>query len=98
MTIKETAQNYKSMKTLNVTDLDKLDLNLPTIKREGTDINTQEPYFYEVVVIDGQDYKIANPVLEKIQDMLKLKPDMRWVKVTSTGSGKATRYTVRLVE
>jgi len=96
-TLKQEAEAYEPKKTLNVTDLDRLDLSLPVEDREGID-KKDKPFSYKAVVIGTNDFRIANTVLEEIQKMLKLKPEMKFVKVTSTGTGLATRYSVELAE
>lgn len=95
MDIKECARNYVPMKTLNITDLDRVDLSFPIEDREGMD-KDGKAFPYKAMVANGLEYRIPGPVLEQIKKMLELKPDMTHVKVTSTGSGKATRYDVAL--
>lgn len=94
---KDTATNYVPKKTLNITDLDKVDLSWPLEDREAED-REGDTYSYKVMKVNGQEFRVPNPVLEKVKDMLSLRPDMKFIKVTKTGEGKATRYQVRLVE
>ena len=104
-TLKETAKEYTPKRTLNVTDLDKVDLSFPvedrsgkkTIKdKDGNDV--EEEFSYQVIVINEQEYRVAATVLAEIQKILKLKPEAKFVKVTSTGSGLNTKYEVEYVE
>jgi len=92
-TLKEEANAYQPRQTLNVTDLDKVDLSFPIEDRTGNDSEGKE-FKYKVIVMNGQEYRIANTVLEEIQKILKLRPDTKAVKVTKTGQGLSTRYTV----
>jgi len=50
------------------------------------------------MVVNEQEYRVAWTVLEEIKKMLALKPDLKFVKVTKTGEGKATKYSVALSE
>ena len=104
-TLKETAQEYTPKRTLNVTDLDRVDLSFPmedrtgkkTVKdNEGNDI--EESFNYKVIVINEQEYRVPATVLEEIQKIIKLKPEAKYVKATSTGSGLNTKYAVEYVE
>ena len=95
--LKETAKEYVPKQTLNVTDLESLPLNLEVEDGEGMD-KDGKPFEYKFVVIDGQDYRVSNKVLEDIQTLLTAKPTLEKVKVTKTGSGVATRYKVVALE
>ena len=104
-TLKETAQEYIPKRTLNVTDLDKVDISFPienrtgkkTIKdKEGNDV--EQEFSYKVIVINNQEYRVPATVLEEVQKILKLKPETKYVKVISTGSGLNTSYSVEYVE
>ena len=96
-TLKETAKEYVPKRTLNVTDLDKVDLSIPMEDRTGTDKDDKE-FKYKVIVVDEIDYRVAGTVIGEIQKILKLKPEAKFVKVTSTGSGLNTKYEVEYVE
>jgi hypothetical protein len=96
-TLKEEAQEYVPKQTLNVADLDKVDLSWKTEDREGTD-SEGNSYKYKVIVINEQEYRVPNSVIEKIQQMLDLKPDLQFVKVEKSGSGLGTKYSVKKVE
>lgn len=96
-TLKQEAEDFKPKVTLNITDLDRVDLSFPMENREGTDTKG-EKFEYKVMVVNGQEYRVAGVVLGEIRKMLALKPDMKFVKVTKTGSGAGTRYSVDLIE
>ena len=95
-TLKETAKDYVPKRTLNVTDLDRVDLSFPMEDRVGTTKEGKD-FDYQVMVINGQEYRVPATVLEEIQKILKLKPETKFVKVTSTGSGLNTTYSVDYV-
>ncbi len=96
-TLKESAMDYTPKRTLNVTDLDKVNLSFPIEDREGTD-NKGNTFAYKVIVVNEIEYRVPGTVLEEIQKILKLKPEAEFVKVTSTGSGLNTTYAVEYLE
>ena len=96
-TLKENAQEYTPKRTLNVTDLDKVDLSTPLEDRKGTNAEGKD-YDYQVMVIEGKEYRVPATVLEEIKKILKIKPDAKFIKATSTGSGLNTEYSVDLLE
>ncbi len=96
-TLKETAQDYVPKRTLNVTDLDRVDLSFPIEDRTGTDSKGKD-FYYKVIVMNQKEYRVPGTVLEEIKKILKLKPEAKFVKVTSTGSGLNTSYEVEFVE
>jgi len=95
--LKEEAIAYVQKQTLNVADLDKVDLSFPIEDRVGTD-NEGKDFKYKVIVMNDQEYRIPNTVIEEIQKILKLKPETKAVKVSKTGAGLNTRYSVNFVE
>lgn len=95
--IKEEALAYEPKTTLNIADLDRVDLSFPLEDRTGTDKEGKD-FNYKVMVANGQEYRVPNTVLEEIKKMLDLKPDLKAVKVEKTGAGLSTRYTVKKLE
>ena len=96
-TLREEAKEYSPRQTLNVADLDKVDLSFPIEDRIGTD-NENKEFKYKVLVMNEQEYRIPNTVIEEIQKIIKLKPETKSVKVTKSGTGLNTRYHVEFVE
>jgi len=95
--LKDAASEYIPKQTLNIADLDRVDLSFPIEDRTGTD-NENKEFKYKVIVINDQEYRIPNTVIEEIQKIIKLKPEVKSVKVSKTGSGLNTRYSVNVVE
>ena len=93
--LKELAQDYQPKKTLNIADLDKVDLSFPMEDRVGTDTEGKD-FSYRVMVVNGIEYRCPNTVIEEINKMLKLKPELTHVKVKKQGSGLSTRYSVEM--
>lgn len=96
-TLKESAQDYVPKRTLNVTDLDKVDLSFDVEDRSGTNSEGKD-FQYKVIVVNSQEYRVPATVLEEIKKIIKIKPEAKFVKVTSTGSGLNTSYSVELIE
>lgn len=102
--LKETAQAYEPKKTLNIADLDRVDLTWPVESRTGMAVKQdedgkdyEESYSYKVMVVNEIEYRVPNSVLEEIQKMVKLVPELQFVKVEKTGSGFGTKYAVEKV-
>ncbi len=95
--LKETATDYVPKQTHNIADLDRVDLTLPIQDRTGTDSEGKD-FSYKVLVIGEQEFRTPNSVVEEIQKILKLKPEVGFVNVTKTGSGLSTRYSVEVVD
>lgn len=96
-TLKDESKNYVAPKTLNITDLDRVDLSWPVTNEVGKDAEGQ-PFNYKSMNVNGISYRVPGPVMDEINKMLLLKPDLAFVKVTKTGSGLGTRYSVKMVE
>ena len=96
-TLKQESLAYEPKRTLNLTDLHRVDLSFPIETRDGED-REGKAYNYKVMVVNQQEYRVAWTVFEEIKKMLALKPELKFVKVTKTGEGKATKYSVTLAE
>jgi len=95
--LKDVAQAYEPKITFNIADLEKVDILTEVEERTGTDAEGKT-FDYKVLVIDGKDYRTPNTVVEEIKKILSLKPDVKFVKVTKSGSGLNTRYSVQVKE
>lgn len=93
--LKETAKEYVPKQTLNIADLDKVDISFPIEDRVGTDSEGKE-FQYKVMIANEMEYRVPNTVLEEIKKILELKADTTHVKVTKQGSGLNTRYSVNV--
>lgn len=96
-TLREESVAYEPKKTLNIADLDRVNLSWNMEDRIGTDSEGKE-FEYKVLIVNGIEYRVPNSVLEEIKKMLDLKPDLRFVKVEKSGSGLGTKYSVKKVE
>lgn len=97
-TLGETALGYKPEAMGNVADLPSISKHSMISEGEGIDQKTGKPYVYKYIESNGNKYRIANPVLEKIKTILELKPEVTNFKVTKTGSGVATKYEVTALQ
>ena len=95
--LKESAMESEPKRTLNIADLDKVDLSFPIEERSGRNSDGEE-FSYHVLVANEQEYRVPNSVLEEIKKILKLKPETSFVKVTKKGSGLSTTYNVEFLE
>ena len=92
--LKQVAMAYKPKQTLNIADLDRVDLEAFDIEdRTGTDSEGKD-FTYKVMIANGNEYRVPNTVIEEIQKILTLKPEVRYISVKKSGSGLATRYKV----
>jgi len=95
--LKDTAKAYEPKTTMNIADLEKVDISLEVEDRTGTDAEGKE-FAYKVLVLDGKEYRTPNTVLEEIKKIVSLKPDVKFVKVNKQGAGLSTRYSVSVAE
>jgi hypothetical protein len=95
-TLREEALAYEPPQTLNIADLTEVSLDeIKISEKEGKNADG-EVFTYKYFVLDGKEYRVPNSVFEEIKKILKLKSDVKKVKVKKTGSGLATRYEVEV--
>jgi len=97
VSIIEAAKAYEPKQTLNIADLDKVDVKLNLESRTGTD-NDGKDFDYQVAVIEGKEYRVPNMVLEKLKEATKIKSDIKYFRVNKVGSGLNTRYSIEVLE
>ena len=97
VSLKETATAYEPKQTLNIADLDKVDLSCPIEERKGTN-KDGEDFTYSVLIFGDKEYRTPATVLEEIKKILAIRPNAQYVNVNKTGSGLSTRYTVDLLK
>ena len=89
----ESAKIYVPKQTLNIADLNEVDVNLQLEDRSGTD-NDGKTFDYQVAIVAEKEYRVPNMVLEKLKEAIKIKPDIKKIKVLRHGSGLNTRYSI----
>tara|TARA_R100001530_G_scaffold133097_1_gene106099 strand:- start:320 stop:658 length:339 start_codon:yes stop_codon:yes gene_type:complete len=92
-TLKEEASSYEKKQTKNIAELDSIPIDLELENREGKD-NEGKPFKYKVAVLNGEDYRVPWTVLSDLKAILKVRPDLKNIKVNKDGHGLATKYTV----
>lgn len=93
----ESARVYEPKQTLNIADLNEVDVELELQDRTGKDDKGNE-FLYQVTIIEGKEYRVPAMVLEKLKEALKIKPDIKKIRVNRSGSGLNTRYSIEVLE
>jgi len=96
-TIKDFAKTYEPQKTKNIVELEAVSVE-QEIKTEVRKNRNNEDYNISYVVINNEEYRVPNSVIEQLQTILKEKPDLKTFKVTKKGEGINTSYTVIQLE
>ena len=98
VSLKEEAINYEPKKTKNITELEVVNINeLQVFDGEGND-KEGKPFRYKYIVKDNEEYRGPPRVIENLQEILLIKPNTKFVKVTKTGDGMKTKYKVIQVD
>ena len=92
-TLKETAKEYTPKQTRNIAELDKVDVNIDIKTREFTK-EDGESFTVNVIVVDGEEYRVPNQVIQQLHGLLEKFPDTQYFSVTKTGEGLKTQYQV----
>ena len=92
-TIKEDAQAYVPKQIKNITELEAVSVS-QEIKTEDRVNKDGEGYTISFVSIAGEEYRVPNSVREQIKNILKVQPDLKTIKVTSTGEFLKKKYQV----
>lgn len=87
------AKAYESPQTKNIAELERIPTSLQVEERTGTKKDGKS-FTYNVVVLNGEDYRVPNSVLKALKAILEEKPDLKEFKVKKTGEGLNTEYTV----
>lgn len=96
-TLFEEAKAYEPQQTMNIADLDSVPIrDVQLFVQEGKNAEG-ESFSFKYMEFNGKKYRVPSSVLEEIQTVIGLKPDVKTIKVEKTGSGLATRYKVRVL-
>lgn len=93
VSITEAAKSYEGKQMKNIADLDvvKSDIEFKTETRkdlEGKD------YTVSFIVVNNEEYRCPNSVLEQLKGILEAKPELKTFKVSKSGEGMGTKYQV----
>ncbi len=91
--IGEEAQAYEPQRMKNIADLEAVSVK-QEMKKETRKDKNKEDYTVSFIILDGDEYRVPNSVLEQLQTMMAEKPDMTSFKVTKKGEGLNTSYQV----
>jgi len=91
--IGEMAQNYEPPQTKNIADLDKVSVKLEVFQKTFKE-GTIEEFTLNLVSVDGVEHRVPTSVLSTLKDILAVRPDLEFFKVTKTGEGLKTKYSV----
>jgi len=95
--IREQAESYEEKTTKNISDLNKVSIDLETSEESFTK-SDGEKFTINLAEIDGNKYRVPVSVLKSLKILLKAEPDMKYFKVIKSGEGMSTSYTVVPVE
>jgi len=91
--LKDSALNYEAPAIHNIAELEKVSAELD-VKTETHTKADGETFSVDVIVVDGQKYRVPATVLANLKAILQAKPDLKSFKVNKSGSGMQTTYTV----
>lgn len=92
MTVRDAAESYEPKMTKSVADLESFSTEMEIHDDGiGTDKSGKE-FHYNYILIEGEEYRIPDTVLNQIKTHLEEKPDTTKFKVKKTGEGLKTRY------
>ena len=92
-TLKDEAQAYEPPQTKNITDLEKVPVDVVVEERDFTRQDGTS-FSMKVITVDGSDYRVPTSVLKSLKEIVKEKPEIKFIKVNKSGEGLKTTYTV----
>ena len=96
-TLRESAEEYTPMVTLNVADLKEVSTEID-INNKVVNEGTKDQFSYNFIVVDGQEYRVPKTVLKQLKAQLEEKPDSTLFKVKKSGEGLNTEYNVIMLD
>lgn len=91
--LKDEAIQYEPKTTLNIADLDKIPLSLE-LKDGSGETKEGKEFTYKYAEIEGKEYRVAGTIIGGIKALLEKMPNLEFVSVLKTGSGRDTKYQV----
>ena len=92
-TIGEEAKAYEPQRMKNIADLEVVSVK-HEFKKETRQDKDKDDYTVSFIVIDGEEYRVPNSVLEQLKTLMEEKPEMTAFKVSKKGEGLNTSYQV----
>ena len=94
MQLKQMVIEYEAPKTMNICDLDKVSLTDCNVTTKEYNKEDGTSYTIDVITIEDQEYRIPKSVIAQCQTILNEKDDFDLFKVSRSGTGMNTKYTV----
>lgn len=91
--IMDNAKNYEAPKTKNIADLEVVRTDAEIVERVFKE-GTADEFKIEVIIVNGEDYRVPATVLKSLKAILEDKPELKAFKVKKSGDGLNTSYTV----
>jgi len=91
--IKEAAEKHEPKKTKVVSDLEVVRMD-SEIKEETAQDEKGVDFTYSYITVNGVKYRVPDSVLNSLKIIIAASPNITSFKVTKTGTGMSTRYTV----
>jgi len=91
--LKEFARTFESQQTKNIADLKECPIDVELREKSGIDKNG-EKYSFNVIVFNGEEYRIPDSVVTGLKAILEKKPTLTKFSVSKTGQGLNTKYQV----
>ena len=92
-TLGKEADAYEAPKTKNISELEKVSIDVEVIEREFTKEDGTK-FKVKVIVVDEEDYRVPTSVLKALKAIREEKSELKFIKVKKTGEGLKTEYTV----
>ena len=92
MNIKDEANAYEPVRTLNVADLKSVPVEIEL--HDGSGEADGKEFTYKYIIVEEQKYRVPGTVLGGIKALLTKMPNMKAFSVLKSGSGLNTRYQV----
>jgi hypothetical protein len=93
-TLKESAMAYEMPTTLNIADLEYVDVNLDVKEETHKKKDSDEEFTIKVVEIEGKKYRVPASVLQGMKAIIERVPETKHVSVIKNGSGMNSKYQV----
>ena len=96
MNLKEEAQAYEPKQTKNISELDRVPVNMNVEDDEFSFVEngTEKTVHQKVIVVDGEKYKVPLSILASLKEYLAENPNLKYFKARKSGEGLKTKYTL----
>ena len=98
VSIREQAKEYKVSETLNIVDLDSVNTEMDLLTKDITNEDPEKCFSYDYIVVDEIEYRVPKTVIKQLKAQLEAKPESVSFKVTKSGKGLGTEYSVIMLD